>query len=138
MFKQYQDSLRVDAPYRIFNTWLGDPVRILYLEAIIETMKRDNLIELNQIVGSYLLDSLKKLVKEYPHLIHSARGLGTFTAFDGVDVKTRDMLITKLKQLGVLSGASGNQTLRVRPALTFTKKHADIFLDRLNTALKSF
>lgn len=134
----YKDSLRVDAPYRIFNTWLGDPVRILYLEAIIEIIKRDNLIELNQTVGRYLLDSLKKLAKEYPHLIHSARGLGTFTAFDGVDVKTRDMLISKLKQLGVLSGASGNQTLRVRPALTFTKKHADIFLDRLNTALKSF
>lgn len=47
----YKDSLRVDAPYRIYNTWLGDPIRILYLEAIIETMRKDNLIELNRSVG---------------------------------------------------------------------------------------
>ena len=138
MFKYYQDSLRVDAPYRVFNTWLGEPTRILFLEAILETIKKDRLIELNQTVGSHLLNALKDLCKEYPHLIHSARGLGTFTAFDGVDAKTRDQIISKLKNFGVLTGASGNQTLRVRPALTFTKKHADIFLDRLNSALKSF
>jgi 4-aminobutyrate aminotransferase/(S)-3-amino-2-methylpropionate transaminase len=47
----YKDSLKVDAPYRIYNTWLGDPVRILYLEAVIETIRNDKLLELNQQVG---------------------------------------------------------------------------------------
>ena len=38
-------------PYRIFNTWLGDPARILFLEAILETIRRDKLIELNRLTG---------------------------------------------------------------------------------------
>lgn len=133
----YKDHLRVDSPYRIYNTWLGDPVRILYLEAIIETMRKDNLIELNRNVGEYMLNVLKSYCQQYPHLINSARGLGTFTAFDGVDANVRDQIIVKLKNHGVLSGASGHNTLRIRPSLIFTKKHADIFLDRLNTVLKS-
>lgn len=133
----YKDELRVDAPYRIYNTWLGDPIRILYLEAIVETIRKDKLIELNHNVGEYLLTGLKDYCKDYPQLINSARGLGTFTAFDGVSVEIRDQIIAKMKNLGVLTGGSGSKTLRVRPALTFTKKHAEIFLDRLNTVLKS-
>ena len=38
-------------PYRIYNTWLGDPVRILFLEAILETIRRDKLVELNKNTG---------------------------------------------------------------------------------------
>lgn len=134
----YKDSLRVDAPYRIYNTWLGDPIRILYLEAIVETIKKDNLIELNRSVGEYMLNVLKSYCNDYPHLISNARGLGTFTAFDGVDAGVRDKIIQNLKNVGVLAGGSGSKTLRVRPALTFTKKHADIFLDKLNYVLKAF
>lgn len=134
----YSDALRVDSPYRVFNTWLGDPIRILYLEAIIDTIRKDNLIELNRNVGEYMLNSLKSMCQEYPHLINSARGLGTFNAFNGATVEVRDQIITKLKNLGVLTGGSGSHTLRIRPALIFTKKHTDIFLDRLNSVLKSF
>ena len=38
-------------PYRIFNTWLGDPVRVLFLESTLNAIKRDNLIELNKQTG---------------------------------------------------------------------------------------
>lgn len=134
----YNKKLRVDTAYRIFNTWLGDPVRILYLESIIETIKRDQLLELNQKVGSYMLDHLKSFCQNYPHLIRNARGLGTFSAFDGVDANVRDQIISQLKNKGILTGASGNNTLRIRPSLIFTKKHADIFLDRLDSVLNSF
>lgn len=134
----YKDELRVDAAYRVFNTWMGDPVRILYLEAIIEQIRKDNLVELNRSVGEYMLNVLKAYCNDYPHLIDSARGLGTFQALNGVSSGVRDQIMSKLKNEGVLTGGSGDRTLRIRPALTFTKKHADIFLDKLNTVLKSF
>lgn len=134
----YKSELRADVPYRIFNTWLGDPVRILYLESIIETIKRDNLQSLNVTVGNYMLEILKGFCIDYPHLIKNARGLGTYSAFDGVDVSIRDQIVSKLKNKGVLIGASGEQTVRIRPSLIFTQKHADIFLDRLDSVLKSF
>ena len=47
----YKDELRVDAAYRVFNTWMGNPVIILYLEAIIEQIRKDNLDEFNRSVG---------------------------------------------------------------------------------------
>ena len=51
-----KDQLKVNQPYRIFNTWLGDPIRILYLEAIQETIKKENLIQLNQQVGKWKIN----------------------------------------------------------------------------------
>ncbi len=87
-------------PYRIFNTWLGDPIRLLYLEAILNVVKRDNLIDLNRETGEYLLDNLKKVCKQNPELVMNARGLGTFAAFDVVNGETRDKLIDKMKNLG--------------------------------------
>lgn len=133
----YKDQLRVDAAYRIYNTWLGDPVRILYLEAILETIRKENLIEMNKAVGEYMLNGLKEACKDFPDLINSARGLGTFQAVDGTDSGVRDKIIMKLKNEGVLTGGSGSKTLRLRPSLTFTRKHADLFMDRFNTVLKS-
>lgn len=51
----YKSSLNPDQPYRIMNTWVGDPIRVLYLEATLEAIRRDNLIELNRKTGKNLI-----------------------------------------------------------------------------------
>jgi 4-aminobutyrate aminotransferase/(S)-3-amino-2-methylpropionate transaminase len=68
----------------------------------------------------------------------NARGLGTFQAFDGSSSEVRDKIVLKMRNLGVQCGASGDLALRLRPALIFKQKHAEILLDRLDRALKSF
>lgn len=85
-----------------------------------------------------MFDGLKKFEKEYPNVINSVRGLGLFGAFNGADGKTRDDIITKLRNAGVHTGACGALGVRVRPSLNFTKKHADIFFDKLENVLKQF
>ncbi len=107
----YKDNLRVDAPYRIYNTWLGDPARILFLEAVLETIRKDNLIEMNKAVGEYMLTGLRKLCKDFPHLIGSARGLGTFLAVDGTESSVRDMIVSKMKNEGIYNGLVFNQVI---------------------------
>lgn len=47
----YKDPWRPAQPYRIFNTWLGEPSRILLLEAVINTIKSEKLLELNRKTG---------------------------------------------------------------------------------------
>jgi len=47
----YKSHLRPGQPYRIYNTWLGDPTRILLLEAVINTIRSENLLENNQKTG---------------------------------------------------------------------------------------
>lgn len=52
--------------------------------------------------------------------------------------EARDKLVKQLHLNGVHCGGSGNKSLRLRTALTFQKKHAELFLDRLEQVLKSF
>ena len=127
---------RPDQPYRIFNTWMGDPSKLLLLETVINVIKRDNLLSLVQKSGDILLSELKKLQNEYSHLINSARGRGTFLAISCSSPQIRDKLVAKLKMEGVQAGGCGDQSIRLRPALIFAPQHAYIFLDKFRTALK--
>jgi len=45
-------------PFRIFNTWMGDPSKLLLLETVVNVMKRDNLIDLVNKSGDHLLKGL--------------------------------------------------------------------------------
>lgn len=48
-------------PLRIFNTWLGDPARLIVLESVLREIQRHRLLELVQQTGTVLLDGLKEL-----------------------------------------------------------------------------
>lgn len=37
--------------YRIFNTWMGEPSKVLLLEKVVEVIKRDNLLSIVQASG---------------------------------------------------------------------------------------
>jgi 4-aminobutyrate aminotransferase/(S)-3-amino-2-methylpropionate transaminase len=38
--------------YRIFNTWMGEPSKVVLLEKVIDVIKRDKLIENVKVTGS--------------------------------------------------------------------------------------
>jgi 4-aminobutyrate aminotransferase / (S)-3-amino-2-methylpropionate transaminase len=81
---------------------------------------------------------LRKIEKEHSNLINSVRGLGTFGAFDAPNMDLRDDIIIRLRNAGVSTGPCGPVGIRLRPSLTFTKTHADIFFDKLKSVLKQF
>lgn len=123
--------LRPAQPYRLYNTWMGDPVRAMQAAAIINEIESKDLLTNVKQVGSYLqthLPSFKSLA--------NVRGQGAFIAFDLVDGAHRDKLLTDMRQLGVNVGGCGDRTVRLRPMLTFQKHHADIFLNTMEDALK--
>jgi len=122
--------------YRIFNTWMGEPSKVILLEKVIEVIQRDNLLANAQVTGTILLDGLKDLAKRFPGQISNARGRGTFCAFDCVNTTKRDEMVEVLKAEGVQNGAAGPVAIRLRPSLVFQPHHAHIFLDRLEKTLK--
>ena len=69
-------------PFRIFNTWCGDPGKIILLNAVLKTIQKENLLQLTKDTGKVLLDGLVSLQNKYPKYLNSARGLGTFCAID--------------------------------------------------------
>lgn len=46
---------------------------------------------------------MKDLCKVYPNVINSARGLGTFSSLDGVNVEIRDKIVQRLRNSGNLN-----------------------------------
>ncbi|KAF9096594.1 hypothetical protein BGX23_010895 [Mortierella sp. AD031] len=131
-------ELRSDAPYRNFNTWMGDPIRALQAKTILSEVKSKNLVDNAKTTGAYLKKELSSIESKYPGVISAIRGRGTFMAFDLPTPEARDLFVTKLRSLGVNTGGCGVQSIRLRPMLVFQKKHADIFLDAVDKACKTF
>lgn len=133
----HKKSLRPKQPYRIFNTWVGDPGKLLLLDAVLKTIKSDGLLENTKKTGEVLLGGLKGLEQKFPNILSAARGLGTFCSVDCDSAARRDGLLVKLRAQGVNVGGCGEKTIRLRPALIFQEHHANIFLDKLETVLKA-
>lgn len=123
-------------PYRVFNTWMGDPSKLLLLQGVLEVVRRDSLLAVVQKSGEKLLTGLRSFERGFPHLLHSARGRGTFLSVTCSSARLRDDLVARLKKKGVQTGGCGEHSIRLRPALIFTPKHADIFLDKFRQVLR--
>jgi len=134
----HRQNLRPKQAYRIFNTWVGDPGKMILLESVLKTIQAENLLTETEKTGTVLLDGLLHLQNAYPAILNSARGRGTFCAVDCDSGARRDAILHKLRELGVHTGGCGEAAIRLRPSLVFKEKHAHIFLNKLEDVLKSF
>ncbi|XP_033117776.1 4-aminobutyrate aminotransferase, mitochondrial-like isoform X2 [Anneissia japonica] len=132
----YKTEFSPDQGYRVFNTWMGDPSKMILLGAILNTIKEENLLENVKETGKILNDGLVQLQEAYPHIFSKARGHGTFLAIDCTDANTATQISTLMKTQGVNVGLCGAKSLRFRPALTFKPFHADIVLDAFDKVAK--
>lgn len=121
--------LRPAQAYRLYNTWMGDPVRAMQAATIVQEIKDKDLLTNVQDVGKYLQDNLTEMTKYTP--ISNIRGQGAFIAFDLPDSSKRDSFLMDMRQRGVNVGGCGDRTVRLRPMLTFQRPHADILLDTM-------
>ncbi|XP_019476247.1 4-aminobutyrate aminotransferase, mitochondrial [Meleagris gallopavo] len=134
----HKEEFRPNAPYRIFNTWLGDPSKNLLLAEVIRVIKREDLINNAAHAGKALLTGLLDLQARYPHLISRVRGRGTFCSFDTPNDATRNKLITIARNKGVVLGGCGDRSIRFRPTLIFKDHHAHLFLNIFSDILANF
>ncbi|XP_058463797.1 4-aminobutyrate aminotransferase, mitochondrial [Malaya genurostris] len=132
----YGGHMKPDKPYRVFNTWMGDPGKLILLESVLKVIKQDSLLKNVEKAGAKLKKGLIQAQNDYPQLLNSTRGRGTFLAITCASSKLRDDIVGALKQKGILSGGCGEESIRFRPALIFQEKHVDIFLDKFNQVLK--
>jgi len=80
---------------------MGEPAKMLVLDAILKTVKQENLIENTRKTGDILLNGLKDLNKKYPQLIQNTRGRGTFCAFDMPSAPIRDKFLVQMRNSGM-------------------------------------
>jgi 4-aminobutyrate aminotransferase / (S)-3-amino-2-methylpropionate transaminase len=133
----YRDESRPDMPYRIYNTWLGDPSRIV-LAGVINSWIANNDVQARvNHVGKTLIDGLHSLHELFPDIVTNVRGQGTFCAFDLPDRDTQQQFLAITRKLGLFVGACGESTIRFRPMLVFGDKHCNIAIDILGSACAS-
>lgn len=87
--------------YRVYNTWMGDPIKLVLLEKVLQVTKRENLIAKAAQTGEYLMKNLLEVQKQHAGLVGRSRGRGTFIAFDVLQNK-RESFIGKMLQKGTV------------------------------------
>lgn len=88
-------------PYRVFNTWMGDPGKLLLLGEVLKVIKRENLLDNVRCVGDVLKNGLLQLECEHPGKLSATRGRGSFLSVNCKDAKMRDAILDKMKQRGL-------------------------------------
>ncbi len=124
-------------PLRIFNTFLGDPLRLAQLEVIIEITERDGLLDNARSTGALLVKTLEELSAKYPGVLSNARGRGTFAAVDARDPQTLAKVLEALRRGGVECGGSGARSVRFRPANILLPRHVAELAGVLESAAKA-
>ena len=79
------------------NCRVGDPHKMILLDAAVKVMKRDKLVEMQNETGKVMLDGLKDLEARFPGVLHASRGLGTFIAVDAPTEAKRDALVVSFQ-----------------------------------------
>ncbi len=112
---------------RINSTWGGNIVDMVRFNHIMDAIEEENLVDNAHEVGSHLENALNNL-----DIISNVRGMGLMIAFDLDTPNLRDRMVSLLQE-DMIVLKSGTHSIRLRPALTFSKQDADsavTFIDR--------
>ena len=112
-------------------TFGGNHLACAAVEAVLDVMEKENLLDNVNAVGDYLLAELKKIdgIKE-------VRGQGLMIGIE-FDSPVKDIRRKLLFQERVFTGVSGANTIRLLPPLTLTMEQAALFIDKFKKTLKT-
>lgn len=134
-------------------TYAGNPLGCAVGMAVLQTIDEENLVENSRIQGSYLLEEIKKMSKNYDW-IGDVRGRGLLMAVEYADKASKNPFPNDWKvsetmtdlayDLGLiiyprksLNGIAGDHTL-ITPPLIITRSEADKLLDLLQQTFIEF
>lgn len=111
-------------------TFGGNHLACAAVEAVLDVMQADNLLDNVNRVGEWLLTELKKIdgIKE-------VRGRGLMIGIE-FDEPVKDIRRKLLFEERVFTGVSGTNTIRLLPPLTLTMEQAELFIDKFRKTLK--
>ena len=112
-------------------TFGGNHLACAAVEAVLDVMEKENLLDNVNAVGDYLLAELKKIdgIKE-------VRGQGLMIGIE-FDSPVKDIRRKLLFEERVFTGVSGANTIRLLPPLTLSMEQAALFIDKFKKTLKT-
>lgn len=121
---------------RINSTWGGHIVDMLRSGRILETIRRENLVDNAARMGQRLLSGLEELGRRYSSVLGNIRGRGLMCAISFPESSQRDRAVRECQERGLLVLPCGTRSMRFRPALNVAAGEIDEALSRLDDALK--
>jgi len=113
-----------------------EPSRLYLLDSVLQAVVDDGLFQRVKDSGQQLLVSLQKINAEHSRFISNVSCQGINADITFVDSKTRDEVEMLLLNAGVhLGRCSTTSSLLLRPALIFTKAHAEFISNVIDDAL---
>lgn len=120
---------------RINSTWGGNLTDMVRSRRILEVIEAENLIAHAADAGRHLLGRLHWLATEFPDMVLDPRGRGLMCAFSLPTTALRDELVRRLWDRGVIMLASGQDSVRFRPALTVSLSELDAAVEAVREVL---
>lgn len=97
--------------------------------AVLDVMEQEELVENARQVGEYLMERLKELQQEQPHIV-DVRGRGLMIGVE-LDIPYKEVRNRLLFQEHCFTGCSGTNVIRLLPPLSVCKEQADAFVEKL-------
>ncbi len=110
-------------------TFGGNHLACAAVQAVLEVMEEENLLENVNTVSNYLMEELKKLPQ-----IKEVRGRGLMIGME-FDEPIKDIRRRLLFDEHVFTGVSGTNVIRLLPPLTLTMEQAADFIERFKRVL---
>jgi acetylornithine/N-succinyldiaminopimelate aminotransferase len=114
-------------------TFGGNPVTCAAANAVIDTIAAEGLLEACRRTGEALRDGIAGLSARHP-VIAGVRGRGLLLGVELHEPVAR-ALERELRRRRVVTGAIGEHTLRLAPALTLSREQVDLAVARFDEAL---
>ena len=110
-------------------TFGGNHLACAAVQAVLEVMEEENLLDNVNAVSNYLMEELKKLPQ-----IKEVRGRGLMIGME-FDEPIKDIRRRLLFDEHVFTGVSGTNVIRLLPPLTLTMEQAADFIERFKRVL---
>ncbi|MEO9144382.1 MAG: aspartate aminotransferase family protein [Ginsengibacter sp.] len=121
--------------FMLGTTFGGNHLACAAAIAVLEVMKKENLMSNAEEIGSYLLTEIKKIAQQTSGGLQNVRGKGLMIGFD-VSEDYKDLRNNLLYKHKIFTGAAKPNVIRLLPSLALTKKDADQFLKALREEVK--
>ncbi len=116
-------------------TFGGGPLACAVAIAVIDTMKRDDMLAHIQDVGSYFRGQLARLAAQHSTIVSGARGMGLMLALELRSADTAKSVAAAMFERHILINRTSETVLRFLPPFILGKSHVDLAIAALDDVL---
>lgn len=116
-------------------TFGGGPLACAVAIAVIDTLKREDMLAHIQDVGGYFRAQLARLAAQHSAIVTGARGLGLMLALELRSADTAKTVATDMMQRRILINRTSETVLRFLPPFILGKSHVDLAVAALDEIL---